>query len=107
MKRPMPPELVALGDQLELAARRALGHRRTRRHMILNAMTSLAIAVPLVAGALQTVGTTAVAPVAAPHFFSPSLGAKADDSPPRLLSRVGHPSDDVLSEAGTLRRALR
>jgi hypothetical protein len=101
----MPPELVVLGDQLELAARRALGYRRTRRHMVLNAITSIAIAVPLVAGAVGSVESAPVPPVIAPN--SPSYGAKGDDVPPRLLTRVGHPSDDVLYEAGTMRRALR
>jgi hypothetical protein len=105
MKRPLPPELIVLGDQLELAARRALGNRRTRRHMVLNAFTSIAIAVPLVAGALGTVTAAPVQPIIAPN--SPSYGAKADDVPPRLLNRVGHPNDDALYEAGTLRRALR
>ena len=105
MRRPLPPELIDLGDRLEFAARRAVGHRRTRRHMVLNAMMSMAIAVPLVAGALGSVAAVPVPEVSAPS--SPSYGAKGDDIPPRLLIRVGHPSDDVLYEAGTLRRALR
>jgi hypothetical protein len=104
MRRPLPPELIVLGDQLELAARRAVGQRRTRRHMVLNALTSMAIAVPLAVGVLGSVATPP-APIIAPN--SPSYGRKADDVPPRLLTRVGHPSDDVLYEAGTLRRALR
>jgi hypothetical protein len=105
VRRPLPPELMVLGDQLEFAARRAVGHRRTRRHMVLNAITSIAIAVPLVAGVLGSVASAPVPEIIAPN--SPSYGAKADDAPPRLLIRVGHPSDDVLYEAGTLRRALR
>jgi hypothetical protein len=105
MRRPLPPELIVLGDQLELAARRALGQRRARRHMVLNAFTSIAIAVPLAAGVLNSAGSTPAPEVIAPN--APSYGAKGDESPPRLLTRVGHPSDDVLYEAGTLRRALR
>ena len=105
MRRPLPPELIILGDQLEFAARRALGLRRTRRQMFLNAITSIAIAVPLVAGAVGSMSAAPVPAVVAPN--SPSYGAKSDDGPPRLLIRVGHPSDDVLYEAGTLRRALR
>jgi hypothetical protein len=105
MRRPLPPDLVVLGDQLEFAARRAVGHRRTRRHMVLNAIASMAIAVPLVAGAVGSLATAPVPQVIAPN--APSYGAKGDDVPPRLLTRVGHPSDDVLFEAGTLRRALR
>jgi hypothetical protein len=104
MRRPLPPDLILLGDQLELAARRAVGRRRTRRQMVLNAITSIAIAVPLMAGALGSAAAP-VPQVIAPN--SPSYGAKGDDIPPRLLTRVGHPSDDVLYEAGTLRRALR
>ncbi|MEA2123882.1 MAG: hypothetical protein QOI80_664 [Solirubrobacteraceae bacterium] len=106
MRRPLPPELVVLGDHLETAARVAVGRRRTRRQMVLNAFTSIAIALPLVATALGTIS----APVAPEAIISPNrqtFGQKADDSPPRLLHRVGHPSDDVLFEAGTLRRALR
>jgi hypothetical protein len=105
VRRPLPPELIVLGDQLEFAARRAVGHRRTRRQMVLNAVASIAVAVPLVAGALGSMGAAPVPEVIAPN--APSYGAKADDTPPRLLTRVGHPSDDVLYEAGTLRRALR
>jgi hypothetical protein len=106
MRRPLPPELVLLGDQLEVGARRALGYRRTRRQMILNAITSVAIAVPLLASALGT-----FAPAGAPQtVITPNptaYGHKGFDAPPRLLRRVGHPNDDVLYEATTLRRALR
>jgi hypothetical protein len=106
MRRPLPPDLVVLGDHLEIAARRAVGRRRTRRQLVLNAITSIAVAVPLMATALGTVTGPAIAPVViAPN--APAFGSKADDVPPRLLHRVGHPSDDVLYEAGTLRRALR
>jgi DNA-binding HxlR family transcriptional regulator len=93
MRRPLPPELIVLGDQLEFAARRAVGRRRTHRQMVLNAITSIAIAVPLVAGALGSVGAAPVPEISAPN--SPSYGAKGDEIPPRLLTRVGHPSDDV------------
>ncbi len=98
MKRPLPPELIVLGDQLESAARRAVGQRRTRRQMVLNAITSIAIAVPLVASVIGSTPAAPVPEVVAPA--SPSFGAKADDVPPRLLNRVGRPSDDVLYEQG-------
>jgi hypothetical protein len=42
----MPPDLVALGDQLEAAAARALGRRRARRQTFLNAAASVMVAVP-------------------------------------------------------------
>lgn len=104
MRRPMPPELVVLGDHLELATRRALGRRRTRRQQVLNALTSIAVALPLVATALQTVGTPPEV-VVTPN--QTAFGRTVDDFPPRLLHRVDHPSADVLYEATTLRRALR
>ena len=42
----MSPDLIALGDQLEAAAFRALGRRRARRQSIMNAAASLMVAVP-------------------------------------------------------------
>lgn len=45
--RPMAPDLAALGDQLEAAARRDMRRRRARRQLFLNAAASLAIAVPV------------------------------------------------------------
>jgi hypothetical protein len=42
----MSADLVALGDQLEAAAARALGRRRARRQSILNAAASILVAVP-------------------------------------------------------------
>ena len=42
----MPPDLIALGDQLEAAAARALGRRFARRQSVLNVVASLVIAVP-------------------------------------------------------------
>jgi hypothetical protein len=106
LRRPLPPELVALGDHLELAARRALGHRRTRRQLLLNALTSIALAVPLVAGAMDSVRAPATPPAVVPHHQQ-SYGRKGDDLPPRVLSREATSSGDVLIEATTLRRALR
>jgi hypothetical protein len=105
MRRPLPPELVVLGDQLEVAARHAIGRRRTRRQMILNVVTALAVTLPLVVGAFETSGT--VVPAPAPVADWPAYGLKADDVPPRFLHRANRPSEDALSEDGTLRRALR
>ena len=50
----MAPDLIALGDQLEAAAARALGRRRARRQSILNAAASLMIAVPFAIGVATT-----------------------------------------------------
>jgi hypothetical protein len=108
VRRPLPPELIVLGDHLETAARRAVGVRRTRRQMVLNAVTSIIVAIPLVATAVNAVETPVTAPVvtlSAPA--SPSLGRKGDDIPPRLLARSNNPNEDVLVEPTTLRRALR
>ncbi len=106
MRRPLPPELLTLGDHLESATRRQLGQRRARRQMVLNALASAVVAVPLVA---TTVATTR-APVAAPAAVvssPPSFGHKGFDSPPRLLRGYERPNDDVLYDDTTLRRALR
>ena len=48
MRRPMSPDLIALGDELEAAVARILGRRRARRQSVLNAVASLLIAVPFV-----------------------------------------------------------
>ena len=45
--RPMSPDLAALGEQLEAAAKRDVRRRRARRQVFLNAAASLLIAVPL------------------------------------------------------------
>ena len=44
----MPPELVALGDQLEAATARALKRRRALRLVVFNALASMLVVVPLV-----------------------------------------------------------
>jgi hypothetical protein len=44
----MPPELVALGDQLEAATARALRRRRAVRLVVFNALASMLVIVPLV-----------------------------------------------------------
>lgn len=107
MRRPLPPELVVLGDQLETGARRTLGNRRTRRHMILNLVAALAVTLPLVVGTLETARSTRVLPAPAPVRDWPAYGLKADDNPPRFLHRANRPSEDALSVDTTLRRALR
>jgi hypothetical protein len=110
MRRPLPPELVALGDQLETAAGRALGRRRARRQLVLNAMASVAVAMPLVV----SFATHAVNAPVTPPAVAPDLPAQvevvraADDFPPRLLRRLEQSSNgDVLYLPIDLRRALR
>jgi len=87
MKRPLPPELIVLGDQLEVAAARAVGQRPTRRQLVLNGLPSLAIAVPLAVALGSSVPppSRAVAPVVGPG--APSLVRTAEDIPPRSLRR--------------------
>ncbi len=108
MRRPLPPELVQLGDRLESAAARALGRRRTRRALVLNAMASLVIAVPLVGSLLGTVAAPAVTPPAA---FAPSAPAPvrtSDDSPPRVVRHIHKPVDGgLLPSPPGLHRVLR
>jgi hypothetical protein len=43
----MSPDLVAIGDQLEDAARRVLARRRARRQTVLNAAATFIIALPI------------------------------------------------------------
>jgi hypothetical protein len=111
MRRPLPPELVALGDQLETAASRALGRRRARRQLALNAMASMAIAMPIV---VSLAGTALNAPTVPPSTAPSDLPAQievvraADDFPPRLLRRLEVSTNgDVLYLPIDLRRALR
>jgi hypothetical protein len=50
MRRPLPPDLVALGDALEAAVERALARRRVRRQLAMNAIASVMVALPLAIG---------------------------------------------------------
>ena len=43
----MSPDLVAIGDQLEDAAKRALARRRARRQTVMNAAATFVIALPI------------------------------------------------------------
>ena len=106
MRRPLPPELLALGDHLETATRRALGRKHVRRQLVLNAVASVAVALPLAIATVQAAQAPAT-PVTRVLPAPPSFGHKGFDSPPRLLRRVSRPNDDVLYDATTLRRALR
>jgi hypothetical protein len=74
-RRPMPPELLALGDVLEAAAERAVARRRARRTQLLQGVATVAVALPLaitaVVGNLGGTGAGAAAigrgiPAAAP-----------------------------------------
>ncbi len=110
MKRPLPPELLELGDHLELAARRSIGRRPTRRQQFFNAATGLLVALPLVptvlGGVLPAAAPTAPAPIVqeSQRGFA---GATKDDFPPRTLRGPANPDEAALAEPSTLRRALR
>ena len=105
MRRPLPPELLLLGDQLEAAARRAVGRRRVRRQMVLNAVTSVLVVLPLLPAVLGTIATP-VAP-AEPPPNKTSYTATSADFPPRALRGNPGPYAALLVETSTLRRALR
>ena len=47
MRRPLSPDLVALGDHLHTAIERSLARRRARRTAFLNGVATIAVAVPL------------------------------------------------------------
>ena len=108
MRRPLPPELVELGDHLETAARRAVGQRRTRRQLVLNGMTSIAVAVPLVASLTAALTTPVVTPTIAPEANRASFVRGGDDLPPRNFRRFrARPNGDLLAAPADQRRALR
>ena len=115
----MPPELVALGDQLEAAASRALARRRTRRQLVLNAAESLIVAVPLTVSVAtsQLTATSAPATTATPTPTVVIAPAAADDNYPdntvddflpRDLRRMRlKPQSELLILPASLRPALR
>jgi hypothetical protein len=110
MRRPLPPELVVLGDQLETAASRALGRRRARRQLVLNALASVAVAIPLVVSLTDhAINTPAAPPAVLPDIPADVQDVRgADDVPPRLLRRLElSSSGDLLYLPIDLRRALR
>jgi hypothetical protein len=106
MRRPLPPELVVLGDHLESAVRRSAGRRRTRRQMILNSATALLVALPLVPAVMGTMAAPAVEPPVVPAETR-GYGGAEDDFPPRVLRGPGNPAGGALAEPSTLRRAMR
>lgn len=124
MRRPLPPELIALGDQLESAAGRSVGRRRSTRQLVLNAAASLVIAVPLAISAASaglTGGPAAPVGTPVPHPVTPAdaraiadLGnaggserATFDDFPPRQLRMKPAPGSELLVLPVSLRPALR
>lgn len=110
MRRPLPPELVELGDHLELAARQSIGRRPTRRQQFFNAVTSLLVALPLVPavlGGMQPPTSSAAPAPVAQQSERGFAGARADDFPPRALRGPDSPGEAALAEPSTLRRALR
>ncbi len=68
----MAPDLVAVGDQLEDAATRALARRRARRQIVLNAAATFVIAMPLALAAV-TGSREAPAPAGPTTETSPSV----------------------------------
>ena len=108
MRRPLPPELIVLGDHLETAAAREVGRRRTRRQMILNSMTSLVVAVPLVATLMVSVTGPVAAPAVTAAPEAPSFARSDSDYPPRNFRTArSHPNDELLVLPTNQRRALR
>lgn len=47
MRRPLPPELITLGDHLQAAVERSVARRRVRRTAFLNGVATVAVALPL------------------------------------------------------------
>jgi hypothetical protein len=109
----MPPELVALGDQLELAAGRAVGGRRARRQSILNAAASLMIAVPFAVAVASadlprtTLDTVAAGPKEPPARAGYHPDAAQIPSDARIAYMRNGRTPDLLILPTTLRPALR
>ena len=111
----MAPDLIALGDQLESAARRAVGNRRTRRQSVLNAGASLLVAIPFMfaiasADLPQTTLDTVVD--AEPVTYVPASKGYRPDAvqfPPeeRIKDLRTGRTPDLLVLPTTLRPALR
>ena len=117
---PAPAELIALGDQLEAAAQRALGRRRARRQVVLNAAASLIVAVPLTLSVAGSSLVGSAAPVTTPtptpqrdrhhrRHRRPSGRVTTDDFPPREIARMrAAPTPEMLLLPTTVPRpALR
>ena len=108
MRRPLPPELIVLGDRLETAAARAVSRRRTRRQMVLNSMTSMVVAVPLVATLMVSVTAPGVAPAVPETRTEPSFARGHGDFPPRNFRRVRErPNEAMLVSPTDQRPAMR
>jgi hypothetical protein len=119
VRRPLPPELITLGDQLEAAAARALARRRTRRQQVLNALASLVVVVPVAASLITTqmsttdggIPTPTPTPTAQPIarvVNNSGLRPARDDFPPRDLRRMREaPNSALLLSSPALRPALR
>ena len=110
----MSPDLIALGDQLEAAARRAIGRRRTRRQSILNAAASLMVAVPFaLALASADIPRTALdtfvdsTPVVQPARAGYHPDAVQMDPEARIASLRNGRTPEILILPTTLRPALR
>ncbi len=111
MRRPLPPDLLDLGDRLERAAAAALARRRVRRQQVLNAVASVLVAVPI---ALSVATSTFVPePAQAPPAQVQTSGAAAqssdpDDVLPRgLRNQRPAPNSELLVLPSSLRPALR
>jgi hypothetical protein len=106
VKPPLPPDLDVLGDRLEQAAARALLRRRVRRRQVVNALASLAIAVPLTASMLTSnFAREPVASRAAPAAFEPRSVNMRDEIPLPRASRPRPQPTPVLPQS--LRPGMR
>jgi hypothetical protein len=112
VRRPLPPDLLDLGDRLERAAAAALARRRVRRQQVLNAVASVLVAVPL-ALSLGTTTFSTEPPAPPAQVQAPASGAAArpaapEDVLPRgLRNQQPAPNSELLVLPSSLRPALR
>ncbi len=112
MRRPLPPDLLDLGERLERAAAAALARRRMRRQQALNAVASVLVAVPLALSLGTSTFPTSKPPQAPPAPVQASGAGVRSSAPedvlPRGMSRQRPaPGSELLVLPSSLRPALR
>ena len=111
MRRPLPPDLLELGDRIERAAMHTLARRSVRRQQVFNAVASFLIAVPLVFSLGTARFTTTDRPqerLAPPAAQQDAPTSIPDDVLPRDMRRQPlAPNSEILVLPSSLRPALR
>lgn len=89
--RPMSPDLLALGDQIEAAAAKAVVRRRARRTAFLNGVATVAVALPIT----FTVASADLSPSPRPGVGTTAAGPAISWAPGAIVS-TAHIRDEYL-----------